>query len=152
MILPGTGRGTATGGRGGGGALSLRKPEVYLARRLRRQMSPPEAMLWQRLRGSQIGVKVRRQHPMGPYVADFYVRECRLVIEVDGEAHDRGERPLRDTSRDNFLAKAGYRVLRIAATEILNDVDTVVEGIAALVTSPLHHPADGPPPHAGEEL
>ena len=47
-------------------------------------MSPPEAMLWAELRRSKQGFKVRRQHPIGPYVADFFVRDANLVIEVDG--------------------------------------------------------------------
>ncbi len=115
-------------------------------------MTLPEAMLWQRLRGNRIGVKVRRQHPIGPYVADFFVREAGLIIEIDGEAHDRGDRPQRDRVRDAYLGGKGCRVLRVLASDVLKDVEIVVEGIVARVTSPLHHPSDGPPPHAGEEL
>ena len=150
MILPGTGRGTAPGGRGGGGP-SLRKPEVYAARKLRRAMSLPEAMLWQRLRRAQLGVKVRRQHPIGPYVVDFYIGDGRLVIEVDGEAHNMGVQPQRDAVRDMFLASNGYQLLRIAAVEVMKDIDGALDGILACLRNPLHHPSDGPPPRAGEE-
>ena len=152
LILPGTGTGTIRRRANGGGGVSLRTPEVYSARKLRREMSLPEVMVWQRLRSSKIGVKVRRQHPIGPYVVDFYVREAGLVIEIDGEAHDRGHHPSRDERRDAFLTNNGYRVLRIPAADVLRNIDGVLEGIAALVTNPLHHPSDGPPPHAGEEL
>jgi len=138
-------------GRGGGGA-SLRKPEVYVARRLRRSMSLPEAMLWQRLKGQSLGVKVRRQHPIGPYVSDFYVPTQRLVIEVDGEGHNLGDRPARDAAREEFMTRNGYDVMHIPAFEIMKDLNAVLEAIAARVTSPLHHPADGPPPHAGEDI
>ena len=130
----------------------MRKPEVYAARKLRRSMSPPEAMLWQQLRSKKLGFKVRRQHPLGPYVIDFYVREGRLVIEIDGEAHNRGDQPSRDSARDEFLKHNGYRVLRIAAVDVLKNIDGVIEGIAAQVTNPLHHASHGPPPHAGEDL
>ena len=148
MILPGTGRGT---GEAGGGGASLRKPEVYAARKLRRTMTLPEAMLWQRLRGSRLGMKVRRQHPIGPYIVDFYVREWRLIVEVDGEAHNMGERPRRDSVRDAFLALNGNRMLRIAAVDVMRDINGVLEGILAQAENPLHHPADGPPPRPGED-
>ena len=121
MILPGTGRGTIRRAHGGGGA-SLRKPAVYTARKLRREMSAPEALLWSHLRGSKLGFKVRRQHPIGPYVADFFVRDANLVIEIDGGVHDYGDRPLRDEARDRFLTGNGYRVLHIAASEVMRNL------------------------------
>jgi very-short-patch-repair endonuclease len=151
MILPGTGRGTAPARRGGGGS-SLRKPEVYMARKLRRTMSLPETILWRELRRRQLGVKVRRQHPIGPYVVDFYIPEWKLVIEVDGEAHNRGDQPLRDATRDAFLMLNGCKVFRVAARDILKNIDAVIEAIPEHAASPLHHPSDGPPPRAGEDL
>ena len=151
MILPGTGRGTVRGANGGGGG-SLRKPSVYAARKLRRTMSPPEAMLWNQLRGSRLGFKVRRQHPLGPYVADFFVRDANLVIEVDGNAHDFGERPKSDNHRDKYMIGQGYRVVRVLARDVMRDLDAVLKFIAVQVANPLHHPPDGPPPHSGEEL
>jgi very-short-patch-repair endonuclease len=115
-------------------------------------MSLPEIMLWQRLRNSQLGLKFRRQHPIGPYVADFYCREAKLIIEIDGDAHNRGTNPQRDLVRDSFMIQNGFDVLRIAAADVLRDADAVADGIAGRVTDPLHHPSDGPPPRAGEEL
>jgi very-short-patch-repair endonuclease len=153
MILPGTGRGTAAEGGGGGGLPTLRKPVVDTARKLRREMSYPEVLLWQRLRGGGAGAKVRRQHPIGPYIADFYCSEKRLVIEVDGEAHERGDRPMRDEKRDRYLHANGYEVLRIMAADVLKDADGAAAIIAALLKSPLHRSpaASGPPPRAGED-
>jgi len=152
MILPGTGRGTARGARGGGGA-SLRKPAVYKARKLRRAMTTSEVLLWSQLRGSKLGFKVRRQHPIGPYVADFFVRDAGLVIEIDGSPHDFGDRPERDERRDRYLAERGYRVLHLVAAEVLKNLDGVLKYIAEQVASPHHHQAalDGPPPRSGEE-
>jgi len=128
----------------------MRRPETYTARRLRRQMTLPEVLLWERLRGSKTGAKFRRQHPIGIYVADFYCASTRLVVEIDGIAHDMGTNPARDEARDHFLAQGGYTVLRIPAVDVLKDLDRVVEMIAQTV-SPLHRPADGPPPRAGED-
>ena len=149
MILPGTGRGTSVAG---GGGASLRKPAVYVARKLRRQMSPPEVLLWDRLRGSKLGFKVRRQHPIGPYVADFFVRDAGLVIEIDGGAHDFGDRPSRDAARNRFMDERSYRVIRILASDVMQNLDGVLRFIVEQVTNPLQHPADGPPPHLGEDF
>jgi very-short-patch-repair endonuclease len=138
--------GTAAAGGGGGGTRQMLRPEVVLARKLRREMSYPEVLLWQRLRGGKIGAKFRKGHPIGPYVVDFYCAALRLVIEVDGFAHEVGDRPKRDANRTIFLEENGYRVVRIEAKDILHDADEVAASIASLVASPLHHPAapDGP--------
>ncbi|MGT2513920.1 endonuclease domain-containing protein [Sphingomonas panni] len=114
-------------------------------------MSPPEAMLWEKLRGGATGAKFRRQHPVGPYVVDFYCREAGLVIEIDGEVHDRADRPQRDETRLRFLREQGYRVVRIAARRVMADVDAVTDAIATLVATP--PPACGwSPPRAGEDI
>jgi very-short-patch-repair endonuclease len=101
------------------------------ARRLRRQMSLPEILLWQALRGRPGGFKFRKQHPVGGFVADFYCASVHLIIEVDGEAHDRGDRPERDAARDAYFLSRDIRVLRIPARDVLNDLDAVVRHIVA---------------------
>jgi very-short-patch-repair endonuclease len=118
-------------------------------------MSLPEILLWQRLRGSPNGVSFRKQHPIDPYVADFYCSASRLVIELDGKAHDHGDRPQRDEARDAFIEERGYQLLRIAAHEVLRDPDGVAGSIVEYaVANPLHHRASrgGPPPRAGEDF
>ncbi|HEY0014381.1 MAG TPA: endonuclease domain-containing protein [Allosphingosinicella sp.] len=128
-----------------GNAASVRR-----ARRLRRTMSLPEVLLWQVLRQRPNDLKFRRQHASGPYDLDFFCSDARLCIEVDGEAHNRGDRPARDAVRDEWLAAAGIKTLRIPATEILKNLDGVIAGILAEAAArlPLHHPAapGGPPP------
>jgi len=123
------------------------------ARRLRRQMSLPEVVLWHWLRQRPSGLKFRRQHPTGPFVLDFFCNDARLAIEIDGEAHSRGDRPQRDGLRDAWLERAGIRTLRIAAADVLDDPDPVLRLILheAGKRLPLHHPAapDGPPPLQG---
>ncbi|HEX8512644.1 MAG TPA: endonuclease domain-containing protein [Allosphingosinicella sp.] len=138
---------------GGGGRGNSRRPTVYTARKLRRAMSLPEVLLWQRIRGSAGGVSFRKQHPIDPYVVDFYCSGSRLIVEVDGQAHDRGDRPQRDERRDAFLRERGYRLLRIAASDVLKDPDGVAEAVVAAASDPLHHRASrgGPPPRAGED-
>jgi very-short-patch-repair endonuclease len=95
-------------------------------------MSLPEIFLWQVLRTKPSGFKFRRQHPSGPYTADFYCHEVRLVVEVDGEAHNRGDAPMRDERRDGWFAARGLSVLRISAVEIMDDVGNAVATIVAM--------------------
>jgi very-short-patch-repair endonuclease len=115
-------------------------------------MSLPEILLWQRLKGSPMGIRFRKQHPIDPYVVDFYAPAANLVIEIDGEAHDRGDRPARDERRDARRTAQGYRLIRIAARSVLANADEVAESILALATTPLHHAPHGSPPRPGEEL
>ena len=68
-----------------------------LAKGLRRQMSLPEVLLWKAIKGRKLNrLPFRKQHPIGPYVLDFYCEAVRLAIEVDGGSHDFGDRPARD--------------------------------------------------------
>jgi very-short-patch-repair endonuclease len=95
------------------------------ARELRQQMTPAEVILWDRLRGRRLGgFKFRRQHPIGPYIADFYCATRRLVIEVDGNIH-LGQAEA-DEQRSRRLAEYGYRVLRVSNQEIESDLESVI--------------------------
>ena len=100
------------------------------ARRLRCELSLPEKLLWVRLRGA--AVRFRRQHPIGSYVLDFYCPTRKLAIEVDGIAHDMGDRPQRDEARTHWLASQGIDMLRLPASEVLRDPDAVAESILRL--------------------
>ena len=100
------------------------------AKTLRQALTPPEALLWSRLRARQPdGPRIRRQHPLGPYIADFYCSAARLVIEIDGWGHNMGDRPERDARRDAWMAAEGYGVVRYAASEVLADPTAVADGI-----------------------
>ncbi len=104
---------------------------LSFARRLRREMSPPEVRLWVRLRETQPGFpRFRRQHPMGPYVLDFFCPAARLVVEVDGWVHGTDDRPERDARRDAWLEGRGFEVMRIAASEVMAEPDEVADGLA----------------------
>jgi very-short-patch-repair endonuclease len=102
-----------------------------LARRLRRDMSLPEIVLWRALRGKQLSLRFRKQHPIGPYVLDFYCPEARLAVEVDGFGHDLPEQAARDARRDRWLVEQRIKLLRFAATDVLND--RALEGVLARI-------------------
>jgi valyl-tRNA synthetase/very-short-patch-repair endonuclease len=127
---------------------------VMRAKAMRRAMPPSETTLWNALRSRPGGLKFRRQHPAGDYVLDFFCPAAGLAIEVDGEAHDRADRPERDAKRDEALREWGVETLRIPAREVFRDLDAVVAAIvdAARERAPLHQPSAGPPPRlAGED-
>ena len=113
------------------------------ARRLRRSLSPPEARLWGRLRARAPGTPVfRRQHPVGPYVIDFYCGKARLAVEIDGVSHDTADRPERDARKDAWLRRQGITVMRVPAGEVARRIDNVADAIVRLAvelieTSPL---------------
>jgi very-short-patch-repair endonuclease len=75
------------------------------------------------------GPRFRRQHPIGPYVADFYCSEARLVIEVDGADHSEDRQIVHDQRRDAYMRGLGYEVLRIPANEIMRDADEAADGV-----------------------
>lgn len=134
----------------------MRAPVVTFkhARRLRREMTLPEVILWQHLRrGSLKGHRFRRQHPIGPYILDFYCTESRLCVEIDGAAHDNPERAAHDERRTIWLEEQGIRVLRFTAADILNDeaLEGVLTAIALAVAPSTAVPAVPLPRFAGED-
>jgi len=129
---------------GGGGARPSRAT-IDRARKERRSGNLPEVILWRALRRRPGGFRFRRQHPVAVYNLDFACLAVRLAIEVDGEVHERGDRPARDARRDAYLAALGFATLRIAARDVLTDLDTAVTAIVeACRARPLHRPADDP--------
>jgi very-short-patch-repair endonuclease len=114
----------------GGGAMRATRKSMRNAKRQRRNMSPPEVRLWALLRRSPGGVGFRRQHPIGPYVADFDCPAAKLVIEVDGQIH--GHSVDRDAARDDYIRGLGLRVLRIPASDVMADAMSVADGLVRL--------------------
>ncbi|MGO4409364.1 MULTISPECIES: endonuclease domain-containing protein [unclassified Brevundimonas] len=97
---------------------------------MRRALTPPEARLWiQVKRGGLEGLKFRRQHPVGPYILDFYCHAARLAVEVDGAGHDDPEQIAHDERRTHWLASQGVEVLRVRST----DVRDHLEGVLAVI-------------------
>lgn len=98
------------------------------ARHLRRHLTDAERALWRALRGEQLGVKFRRQHPIGRYTVDFVCLSHRLVVELDGGQHAQSAR---DRHRDAWLAQQGYRVLRYWNHDVLTHLNGVLLHLSA---------------------
>jgi very-short-patch-repair endonuclease len=117
-------------------------------------LSLPEVALWQQLRKRPSGLRFRRQFPLSGYVIDFACLERRIAIEIDGEAHSMGDRPGRDQRRDKVLQDGGFNTLRIAARDVLDNLEGVMIHIVVTCENrPLHRSAapSGPPPRSGED-
>jgi len=99
------------------------------ARRFRKKLTPAETLLWWRLRREHDGWLFRRQHPIGPYIADFACIEARLVVEVDGATHGTDEEIAHDQRRTQFLESDGWRVLRFWNDEVVKNRAGVRETI-----------------------
>ena len=123
------------------------KKTIKRARRLRSTMSVPERILWNVLRRKQTGLRFRRQHAAGPYVLDFYCFEAGLCVEIDGRQHDWSVE--RDIQRDAWLAEQGVRTLRVAARDIMENLEGVVTYIVDAAQAP-SAALRAPPPPKGE--
>ena len=99
-------------------------------RRLRKNMTDSERVLWSRLRGKQLlGVQFYRQKPIGDYIVDFYASRAKLVIEIDGSQHSQVEAREKDQLRDRYLADLGLEVMRFNSRAVLVNTDEVVEAV-----------------------
>jgi len=105
-----------------------------LARNLRSHQTEAEQKLWFHLRRDQLGVRFYRQHPLGPYILDFYAPKAKLVVELDGSQHfdDPGQRQ-KDAQRDTWLNAQGIRVLRFNDRQALIETEAVLEVILKAV-------------------
>jgi very-short-patch-repair endonuclease len=100
------------------------------ARRLRKELTDVEQLLWSRLRSKQVlGVQFYRQKPLGNFIVDFYAPKAKLVVEVDGSQHLDVDHAERDAERDEYLKAQGLRVLRLNNTQVLREIDAVMEVI-----------------------
>ena len=104
-------------------------PEIEkAARRLRKNLTTAEAVLWEKLRNKQLdGLRFRCQHPVGSFILDFYCPSRKLVIEIDGDIHQ--ERTEYDSARTSKLEEYGYRVIRFSNERVMNDLQGVLDEI-----------------------
>jgi len=103
------------------------------ARELRKNSSPLERAVWTVLRSERLGVKFRKQHPIGPYIADFFCHECGLVVEMDGAQHfESDESRLYDETRNAFMENMGLTVIRFTAYEVGAHLDGVTSEISRI--------------------
>ena len=100
------------------------------AKRLRSTMTDCERKLWYALWAKRFApVRFRRQQPIGPFIADFYCAAAKLVIELDGSQHGTQEGIEHDAARTAWLEARGYRVLRFANFDVIDNIEGVMEGI-----------------------
>ncbi len=102
---------------------------VDRAHRLRRDMTDAERILWRALRKAFPEAKLRRQTPIGPYIADFLTFRHKLVIEIDGSQH--AEALDADARRTRHIEAEGFRVIRCWNSEVMDNLDGVLDTIAS---------------------
>jgi len=108
----------------------MKRKNIQLCRRLRKNQTEAEKKLWVFLRNKQIvGVKFRRQFSIGDYILDFYAPKYKLGIEADGGHHYEEEGKQKDEKRTRELGKLGVKVLRFSDIDILRDIEGVWEVI-----------------------
>ncbi len=102
---------------------------IKRAKSLRQSQTEAEGLLWSVLRSKQLcGLKFRRQHPIGPFFADFACEDRKLVVELDGDYHDHVVED--DLSRATFIENQGWQVIRFSNDDVLADVESVARTIA----------------------
>ncbi len=112
------------------------------ARILRKNMTIPEKLLWEKLKGKQLcGLRFRRQHPIDMFIADFYCHKVRLVIEIDGDIHNQREEY--DDGRSAEMEKFDIKTIRFKNNEVENDIEKVVTDIKSIVIKRLESPPWG---------
>ena len=98
------------------------------AKRLRWQLTSAETILWSHLRRDMfLGLRFRRQHPIGPYIADFACTAARLVIEIDGGTHSTPEEASHDRRRDAYIRKQGWRIIRVTNGDVYRQLGSVLD-------------------------
>lgn len=94
-------------------------PEILrIARDHRHPLTPAEAKIWARARNRGLEFKIRRQHPIWKFIADFYCAEAKLVIEIDGDSHAEPDQAAYDQARTEWLEARGYKVIRIMNEDV----------------------------------
>ena len=107
------------------------------AKALRRNLTDAERILWSKLKGKQVnGWQFRKQHPVGPYIADFACARAKLIIEVDGDSHATPEQIRHDEKRSAFLSRQGWYIHRVWNVDIYNNLNAALDGIYALLPPP----------------
>ena len=126
------------------------QPARRNARVLRSAMTDAECKLWSVLRAEHLGVKFRRQHPLGSYVADFACLQPKLIVELDGSQHQQQQ--AYDAQRDAFFREQGFVVMRFASNAPFHDLDGVLQAIKQLLDDLGMQPPSQPSPRGGRSL
>jgi very-short-patch-repair endonuclease len=100
------------------------------ARQMRKDPTLAERFLWEWLRRNTAGIRIRRQHPFGDYIADFFCSRAKLVVEIDGQSHEGRE--AYDAERTAYFEAEGFEVVRFTNLQVIEEAQTVAEEIVAL--------------------
>jgi very-short-patch-repair endonuclease len=120
------------------------------ARELRRDPSRAEKLCWELIRAHRMeGIKFRRQHPIGPYFADFACASKGLVIEIDGDHH--ADQVEADARRTAVMESQGWKVVRFGANEVVQNPEGIWSAIQLLISEGAPPPLLTSPPSGGEE-
>ena len=92
-----------------------------------------ESILWRCLKSNALGVSFKRQHIIGPFIADFICIPYRLLIEIDGGYHQLPEQQTSDEERQQWLEDQGFHVLRFTNEEVIGDIDSILETIEEFI-------------------
>lgn len=111
------------------------KSQTTFRQKLRNTPTATEQILWKTLKQSQLGVRFRRQHGVGKYVVDFYAPSIKLGIELDGDSHFQAGKQKRDEQRDKVIQSYGVKVLRFTDTQVLQELESVVQVIKQCIDS-----------------
>ncbi len=115
------------------------------ARELRKNQTDAERLMWHLLRNRQfLGIKFRRQHPIPPYIADFYAHELGWVIEIDGGHHAEPKQKTYDEKRTAFLEEKGLTVIRYWANDVLKETKAVLQDLYQRVEEMMPSPRPSP--------
>ena len=137
--------------------------KIEFAREQRKNPTRAEQMLWEAVRRKQLGVRIRRQHPIEDFVLDFYCAEARLAVEIDGPVHDKQQGY--DRWREQQLARWGIHVIRVDEERVRRDLPAVIKEIRKALSDRLREgpssrsslcrggrrPSPGPSPCRGGE-
>ena len=135
-------------------SLRLKEPSMFYgasnlifenAKALRNRITESESLLWEQLKGKQLGMKFRRQHPISLYIADFYCHEIKLIIELDGEIHSKPEVLENDIERQKNLEELGITVIRFTNNQLYYNLNSVLDKIKETILTKQY----GSPPSGG---
>ena len=115
--------------------IPYRKDLKSKARRLRKNSTYSEILLWQEIKKRQLGYQFHRQVPLLDYIVDFYCHELRLAIEVDGKCHESDSAKQYDAERQTILQECGIRFLRFHDEKMKGDINKVIAAIRAWIAN-----------------